>query len=215
MIQLICLCCGELFNKEIGPGCVPKYCSARCRNIQNGKLKPWDRSPRECKTCGKKYTPVNKKQNFCCLSCNHKNVNKKYKPVKIETTTCHVCGKDFLPKINIKGLRICSAYCKSKKYRESEKGKAQRAKNDRAKNHVRRARIRKATFEPVDLMEIYTRDNWVCGLCGVEINKDTKWPDPGSPSIDHIIPLSKGGHHIKANLQSAHLSCNMGKGNRV
>ncbi len=36
----------------------------------------------------------------------------------------------------------------------------------------------------------------------------------GNDSIDHIIPLSKGGTHIKSNLQIAHILCNRKKGNR-
>jgi len=41
------------------------------------------------------------------------------------------------------------------------------------------------------------------------------WPDPGSKSIDHILPLSKGGSHSQENVQWAHLVCNTRKGNRL
>jgi 5-methylcytosine-specific restriction endonuclease McrA len=34
-------------------------------------------------------------------------------------------------------------------------------------------------------------------------------------TVDHIIPLSKGGAHAVANLQLAHLACNIRKGNRI
>jgi 5-methylcytosine-specific restriction endonuclease McrA len=37
---------------------------------------------------------------------------------------------------------------------------------------------------------------------------------PKAVSIDHIVPLSLGGHNTKANVQLAHLGCNISKGNR-
>jgi len=40
-------------------------------------------------------------------------------------------------------------------------------------------------------------------------------PHPESLSIDHIMPLSLGGKHIRANVQLTHLICNLKKGNRI
>jgi 5-methylcytosine-specific restriction endonuclease McrA len=40
-----------------------------------------------------------------------------------------------------------------------------------------------------------------------------KAPDPMSPSLDHILPLSKGGTHEPRNVQLAHLGCNVRKYN--
>lgn len=58
---------------------------------------------------------------------------------------------------------------------------------------------------------VFERDNWICDICGQKINKRLKYPDPRSSSIDHIIPLSKGGSDNPLNLQAAHLRCNPGK----
>ena len=33
-----------------------------------------------------------------------------------------------------------------------------------------------------------------CGICGMPVDFGMKWPHPLSPCIDHIIPVSKGGH---------------------
>ncbi|WP_158070491.1 HNH endonuclease [Streptomyces luteocolor] len=35
-----------------------------------------------------------------------------------------------------------------------------------------------------------------------------------SPSLDHVIPLSRGGSHRRDNVQLAHLRCNLRKNNR-
>ena len=70
-------------------------------------------------------------------------------------------------------------------------------------------------YEHFSATEIYERDGWVCKLCGEMVQRDAKWPEPLSPSLDHIVPLSKGGGHLRDNVQLAHLICNVRKGNRV
>lgn len=56
----------------------------------------------------------------------------------------------------------------------------------------------------------------VCGICGLPVNKKLRPPDPLSPSVDHIIPLDKGGHPSDlSNLQLAHRWCNRQKSNKL
>lgn len=52
---------------------------------------------------------------------------------------------------------------------------------------------------------IYARDGRVCKECGAEHGL----------SIDHIVPVSKGGNSTDDNLQVLCLSCNTRKGNRI
>lgn len=55
-----------------------------------------------------------------------------------------------------------------------------------------------------------------CAICGQPVNFDLKPPDPGAPSVDHIIPIAKGGHPSDlSNLQLAHLGCNRKKGTKI
>lgn len=56
----------------------------------------------------------------------------------------------------------------------------------------------------------------VCGICGREVDKSLKYPHPMSATIDHIIPLDKGGHPSDlANLQLAHFCCNRQKSDKL
>lgn len=61
---------------------------------------------------------------------------------------------------------------------------------------------------------IYATQN-TCGICGCPVDFDLKPPHPLSPCIDHIIPVSKGGHPSDMdNLQLAHMTCNRQKSDK-
>lgn len=56
----------------------------------------------------------------------------------------------------------------------------------------------------------------VCAICGRPVNFDLKFPNPWSATLDHIIPISKGGSVVDIeNLQLAHLQCNRMKASRL
>lgn len=56
----------------------------------------------------------------------------------------------------------------------------------------------------------------ICGICGKPVDKSIKYPHPFSPTVDHIIPLSKGGHPSDiSNLQLAHRCCNRAKSDKI
>lgn len=55
----------------------------------------------------------------------------------------------------------------------------------------------------------------VCAICGQPIDKSKKFPDPLSPSVDHIIPWAKGGRSTMDNLQATHFICNRLKSDKI
>ena len=56
----------------------------------------------------------------------------------------------------------------------------------------------------------------ICGICGQPIEKEYKYPHPLSATVDHIIPVSKGGHPSDlGNLQAAHRYCNRLKADKL
>jgi 5-methylcytosine-specific restriction endonuclease McrA len=85
----------------------------------------------------------------------------------------------------------------------------------REHNATRRARLRAVVAESFDPYEVFERDDWICGLCDGPIDPSAAYPDPMSPSLDHVVPVSRGGVHSRANCQAAHLVCNIRKGARV
>lgn len=55
-----------------------------------------------------------------------------------------------------------------------------------------------------------------CGICGHPVDYSLKSPHPMSATIDHIIPVAKGGHPSDIdNLQLAHWTCNRQKSDKI
>lgn len=55
----------------------------------------------------------------------------------------------------------------------------------------------------------------VCGICGKPVDMTLKYPHPMAKTIDHIVPIDKGGHPSDlSNLQLAHFTCNRWKSNK-
>lgn len=56
----------------------------------------------------------------------------------------------------------------------------------------------------------------ICAICGRPVNFDLRFPDPWSATVDHIVPISKGGNPADiANMQLAHLQCNRLKASKT
>lgn len=68
--------------------------------------------------------------------------------------------------------------------------------------------------EGVTLKKVRAKYHDVCQICGLMVD-DTAIVNGHIkrlyPTIDHIIPLSKGGTHTWENVRLAHMSCNAGK----
>jgi 5-methylcytosine-specific restriction endonuclease McrA len=78
----------------------------------------------------------------------------------------------------------------------------------------RRLLLKNVKSESYTLEEIYIRDEGMCMLCFTNVAINAK-EMANRPSIDHIIPLSKGGDDTLNNVQLAHFGCNSRKGNRI
>lgn len=80
-----------------------------------------------------------------------------------------------------------------------------------------RARLYGVAYENVSRLAVFERDGWRCQLCRGKVlrrarrSKQTGRLHPRTASLDHIIPMSKGGPHCEANVQCACLACNVRK----
>lgn len=60
--------------------------------------------------------------------------------------------------------------------------------------------------------EVYATETH-CWLCGRWVDQELPWRHPLSRSVDHVVPLSEGGHPTaRWNLRLAHRRCNVRRG---
>ena len=192
-----------------------------------------------CKGCSKIYYQTHKdvfsaqrkryrEENKAKISENNKNLYyknkskrlsqiKEYKQNhKVETS---VSGKRYYQKhkdklsIQRKEFREnhkTEVAARGKLYQQTQNGKI----TSRKSNHKYRALKRGATVESFSYVEVFERDSYVCQLCGIKTRPDFKSQyHPKRPELDHIVPLSLGGQHSRANTQCLCRHCNMTKNN--
>jgi hypothetical protein len=110
---------------------------------------------------------------------------------------CGYCDGWFVT-TNLMDALYCSARCATKVARQK-----------------RRLQLRAAYREPIWLPSLIERDAGCCKICGWRVEVSRCVPHPLAPTIDHVIPISKGGLHTQANVQLAHFICNSRKGDKI
>lgn len=178
---------------------------------------------RPCRQCGTTFTPKMDKGAFCSTRCcnramsvrNQARENARRRSVsatrrqrRMRPRQCVVCDVVFTPS-RIKG-RCCSKRCLIRDWADRHPDLT------RARQLVRRAQKRRVPYEHISPRVVFERDAWTCQLCHRPTPEQlVKTRSPWRPTIDHIVPLSKGGPHLYSNVQCACLSCNLKKGART
>lgn len=201
VFQATCKSCAmqfEFLSKEQGRR--RKFCSKKCRIEHQRAIRHTYPNQIYQRRYYLKHGMQNRKRfQKTCLICE-----KPFETPNSKTVTCSiVCGGKLTVKRAIdKGTHIPIAV---RIYQDDNERWRQSC-------HARRARI--AGSQRIKSIEIYERDAWLCGICGGPVDASRKQPDPLSASIDHIVPIIRGGEHSRLNVQCAHLGCNSRKGAR-
>jgi 5-methylcytosine-specific restriction endonuclease McrA len=147
---------------------------------------------RTCSHCGAAFIARDVRRTVCCPAPS---------VCGVPYGECVSCGG---PMVAVGGAKYCPGSCRIKAAADARS----------EARHKRRARERDAYVAPVSRHAVFKRDAYTCQLCGVPLDMEAKAPHPLSPSIDHVIPLAKGGAHEPGNVQAAHFLCNSTKGDR-
>lgn len=162
---------------------------------------------RICPRCGLDKSLSEWGKAYCkpCVAAKQAEHRRENPPPKVvgTPTECRHCSQSFMA--DKRRSTYCSSACL-----EGDRSRAN-WKNVQA----RRARLRAVLVEIFDRVEIFERDGWICQICQMPVDRGAKPPHPRSPSLDHIIPIARGGKHSRANAQTACLGCNVRKGVRL
>ncbi len=214
-----CRQCGEMLpeHEESRPGRCRVFCSRACgakyRHQPKAKLQG------ACVVCGDSFETHVSTRRYCSIRCGEIARGVRLaEPLPTRICALPGCGEAFQPKRRMQRC-CCEAHGKEFwKVRALEEGRLKRDPwSDRRRDdyHRRRALKKQAsTGRPVRLAEVAERDRWKCHICGKRVAKSRAWPHPRSASLDHVVPLSRGGAHDPANVRLAHLECNTAKNNR-
>lgn len=173
-----------------------KFCSDNCRNTYHSRVVKGHKSWEE---------HAKKRKIRTLIRLIKDEINRRENLI---TKTCSECGKDFYT--TIKQRKTCSKECSRKrKNRRNWERKLERMNNA-------------VIDRDISLDRLYSRDKGICYICGGKCDfKDYVERNghfiagPKYPSIDHVIPLSKGGKHSWENVKLAHHRCNTLKSNRI
>ena len=71
-----------------------------------------------------------------------------------------------------------------------------------------------AKGDQIDHLTLFEQYNWICNICEEPIDRRLRFPNRMAATVEHIIPLCKGGTHTWDNVRPAHALCNWNKGDR-
>lgn len=212
--MLSCRICGVEFHRKRANGRTPVTC------YNEGCQKEWNRrriarirgvtsDEYSCRWCGSVWVNIRggSRSQFC--SAEHKNEWEKadkrrsYEkhPQTGEVAACAECASVF---VRVQPNQVvCSARCR-------------RRRNGRLRS------LNRGTWAPSESLRerVWVRDGGLCQLCGDPVPNLPRYDGAGKipdeyPTLDHILPRSRGGSNDYENLQLAHWKCNVLKGASV
>ena len=204
----------------------PKTCSVKCQNAMRHSRRT--KRPVECKGCKISFIPKDSRWSTYCSRecafehCEWYNRPQKEKP-KRRIDPCVVLARRLRPLVSYRtksewmpSFSVCK-YCGCKVQNKTsprvicrKKGCKEMYNSDQKK--LERARKRGITKKEANsFMEsdaIYKRDSYQCYLCGSKTAPHKPYNHPRFPTLDHVVPISRGGEHTESNLMTACRSCN-------
>jgi hypothetical protein len=130
-------------------------------------------------------------------------LKEQWKKERTLTKECVVCGNTFT---TLNGAqKTCCKRC------------SKRLSSSRKHHRIPKEQI---VDKDITLEALYRRDSGVCYLCGGKCD----WSDRDKernivgilyPSIDHVIPIARGGLHAWSNVRLAHFWCNTLKNDKL
>lgn len=184
-----CETCGQLIDRASTGGIVPRWCSRTC--YERGTFRPLREA---CMGCGGPM-PTDRRRKYCTPACRylHHRHGGANRPT---ATACTTCGAtiDLTERMADGTLR-------------------RSANTRRCDWCMANARPHRYSLNAAQVAE---RDGTECKWCGEDVDlgligSRSKW----APSVDHIIPWSRGGTDNPENLQLMHRVCNAQKGTRI
>ena len=208
-----CLVCGKAFTTWLPQ---KKTCSDECKEVHKknrdkGRVRNSKKTPEEQhaqwirRRYGSEEAHRQYMEEFECKKREQIERTRKRKEAEKEANhrfgECVVCGSQYETYNPMQ--KTCCTKCSRK------------LANARKQNRIPKEQI---IDSDITLEALYRRDSGVCYLCGKQCDwddKDGNKVGPNYPSIDHLIPVARGGLHSWSNVRLAHFKCNAYKSDTI
>lgn len=187
-VDIRCKVCGYVMRRT----CVAlRHNSPKCENCQRIEAEACKAKEAERKRIKKEQDAIERQKRIAELNAD------RLKRTEARLHDCPVCGK------RTARPKYCSNGCRRKAENASKEAR-------------RRAKINYAMIDnDITLSALFKRDGGVCHICGgrclyedYTTRQGQKISGDWYPSIDHVVPLAKGGEHSWQNVKLAHRRCN-------
>lgn len=186
------------YRGKVGTWCRPCFAAYN----RGDKSTVGEHAPLECSWCKQSYIPKQLRPGaaFCSRKCkdgaNYASVAAEILASKSERSCLHCAA--VIPQAARRDKVFCSEQCNSRAHALQRKLRARTGQDDKP-GYLRSA--------------ICERDDWRCWICKKFVDRHADHPDPLAPSLDHLIPVSRGGVSELSNLRLTHLVCNLRRRN--
>lgn len=122
---------------------------------------------------------------------------------------CESCGEFF----SRAAARVGQVECRRCADRRNRRKQRRNPNNLAKSNHRKRARSYGVEYKPFKRSDVLKRDGHVCQLCGIKCKhriKGLHYHDEYA-TLDHIVPLARGGPHTEGNAWCLCSGCNSEK----
>lgn len=216
----VCVVCGVEYVARNWSGPVSVYCGTECknkaRNIRTRELYALRKALSSCGNpyCRRLFSEPNRRL-YCSPECQQVGTEfGKGKEAgesaairlgfldacRIFYVNCIDCGSVTVRKWKAPGRLPCCRACAHRRY----------IAHNARKNHKRRA----AGPKVMSVYEIAKRDGCSCYVCGKRVDMTLSGRAKWGPTIEHLVPVSRGGTNAPENLALSHRHCNTSRGNR-
>ena len=181
-------CSVESYNGPPGT-----WCSTRCFHRINKRWIANGSGRRHCSDCGYAIDGAQRAKALC-EECKAARTYRKAP----RSLTCDTCSAGF--ESSQPNTKYCGRRCK------------RRSSNYTSYQRQRHRRITSLT-DTYSIHDIAKRDGWNCWLCASEAKPmPSVRYHPRKATIDHVVPISKAGPDIMANVRIACWECNQRRG---
>ena len=205
-----CRVCGTEVKR---PGL--KYCSNKCQGVELSR-----RVDKPCAVCGTVMSVQPhrmERKKWCSVECQavgrikggskwarNRGIGKLASPITI--TDCATCGELFTAR---NGRTYCSQKCR---YAPRLEEATQRTSElyQLTRDHLRPYESQE--WRKVLHLLLVEKDGDLCAVCFEPIDLELSGRDPQGPSVEHLVPRSKGGSDELDNLALSHWGCNQSRG---